>query len=103
MKKDKHKTKIIFRYWRISKDVIAIFPEVPGDMNPYTCQSYERTGQHSACTPDGIIQESRLATPKEYNDLKVELESNFGYNLTIIKKHLSSHTETRRKGLSRIK
>ena len=100
MKKDKHKTKVIFRYWK--NGIIAIFPELPGDNNIYTCMSYKHTGQHGAYHPDGIIQESRLATPEEYNDLKIELETQVEYNLQIIKKHLSSHLETRRKELSKI-
>ncbi len=90
-----NKTKVIFRFWKISNEVIAIFPEEPGNTNPMTCSSYEHIGQHGACNPYGIIQESRLATPEEYKDLKEELES-IGYDLTIIKRHRYHHLEKRR-------
>ena len=102
MKQDTNKTKVIFRYWKDS--IIAIFPEIPGDPNVYTCSSYQHIGQHGACDPEGIIDDkgSRLATPEEYNDLKIELETQVGYNLQIIKRNRYSHTETRRKEFKRI-
>ena len=93
------KTKVIFRFWNVSQEVIAIFPELPGDSNPSTCMSYEHMGQHGACNPDGIIQESRLALPEEYEDLKKELES-CGYDLIIIKRHRYHHIEKRKEALS---
>jgi len=92
---DKEKTKVIFRHWR--GNVIAIFPEDPGNNDPYTCSSYEHVGQHGACDPQGIIGDSKLATPEEYKDLKNELENQVGYNLQIIKKHTQSHLNTRKR------
>lgn len=101
MEKDKFKTKVIFRFWKESKDVIAIFPEDTGDMSPYTCSSYEHVGQHGACNPFHIIDSSRLAKPEEYADLKAELENHCGYNLVVIKRNRQEFTEQRRKQLKR--
>jgi hypothetical protein len=102
MEKDKFKTKVIFRFWKESKDVIAIFPEHTGDMNPYTCSSYEHIGQHGACNPRMIIENSRLAKSDEYADLKAELENHCGYDLVVIKRNRQEFIEERRKQLERV-
>lgn len=99
MNKNEYKSKVIFRFWK--KDIIAIFPEELGDSSPYTCSSYMHLGQHSACNPHHIIDHSRLATPKEYNDLKEELES-IGYNLIIIKRYRQDHLKTRKQEFKNI-
>jgi len=80
-------TKVIFRKWPKSHDVIAVFPELPGDCNPYrTCLSYEHLGQHGAITLDfGNGKWTKPASPAEYADLKAELES-IGYTLRIAKR-----------------
>ena len=44
----KDKTKVIFRKFDESDDIIAIFPEVPGTNNGWDCQSYMLVGQHGA-------------------------------------------------------
>lgn len=75
------KTKVIFRHWK--GDVIAIFPEIPGDMSPYTCMSYQHVGQHGACDPYGIIADSRPATLIERWPLRKELMC-LGYKLQVI-------------------
>jgi len=93
------KTKVIFRFWKRSQSVIAIFPEVPGDMELHTCSSYEHMGQHGACCPASIIQDSRPASDYEYKDLKEELENQAGYNLQIVKRYTQNHTEVREKEL----
>ena len=50
MQQDQHKTKVIFRKLK-DGDIIALFPELPGDMNPYhTCESYMHVGQHGAAS-----------------------------------------------------
>jgi hypothetical protein len=100
------KTKVIFRVWtgkhKTGDDVIAIFPQVPGDSSAYTCLSYEHCGQHGSCNPEIVVQSSRLATPAEYKPLARELRR-IGYRLDIakrlnyadrqiIRRHLSSVT-----------
>ena len=92
---DTKKTKVIFRYWKDNScpgnEVIAIFPELAGNSDPSICQSYQHIGQHGACNPYHIIDNSRLATEAEYTILKRELECHYGYNLKVVKKHRYSH------------
>ena len=76
------KTKVIFKYWK--SGVIALFPELAGDNNPYrTCESYQHLGQHGAASVD--LSSLKAATPYQYASLKVELEQ-IGYDLLIVKK-----------------
>jgi len=74
-------TKVIFRKFHPEKggDVIAIFPELPGDGNPYrTCLSYQHIGQHGAITLDYTQFTFPLIQRREYEDLYFELVS-IGY------------------------
>lgn len=76
------KTKVIFRKYRKSGEIIAMFPELPGN-NQYwlTCLSYLHVGQHGAASVE-LVFHTLPATPDEYSDLKAELES-IGYDLHI--------------------
>lgn len=79
------KTKVIFRkmYPEHGGEVIAIFPELAGDSNPYrTCQSYQHTGQHGAITLDYARFTFPLVNSGEYEALKDELEA-IGYELDV--------------------
>ena len=58
-------------------------------------------GQHSACDPGYVIQDTRPATKEEYSDLKQELEG-IGYNIEVIQKNRSYFYETRLDKLRRI-
>lgn len=76
------KTKVIFKYWK--SGVIALFPELAGDNNPYrTCLSYQHFGQHGSASVD--LARLNPANPMQYSSLKVELEQT-GYDLEIVKK-----------------
>lgn len=113
MKKDKHVTKVIFRYWfpidddvfpwtpgksygngRIAArarkqgygEVIALFPEIPTENDGRYCQSYQHIGQHCGAGYHGVISTSVPATKSEYKDLKKELEKLHGYNLKVVQK-----------------
>ena len=93
------KTKVIFRKWKDTGDIIAIFPELPGDINPITCLSYMTIGQHSACDPYYLIQDAtKPVSPKEYLSLANEL-SRIGYELEIIHRNRYSFYFTRRNAL----
>lgn len=78
------KTKVIFK--KITGgEVIALFPELAGDNNPYkTCLSYVRVGQHGAAQIEWASM-MKAANPMQYTSLKVELEQ-IGYDLEIVKK-----------------
>jgi len=93
MQKDDYKTKVIFRKWK-DGDIIALFPELPGDMNPYrTCESYMHIGQHSAASVD-LTNVIKLASPEEYASLFAELES-IGYNLRVCKRFTQKDLQAR--------
>lgn len=78
-------------------DVFAYFPNINHDVRGEFKTSYSHIGQHSACHPD-YADESRLATPEEYNDLKNELENQVGYNLEIITSNEPDVNETTTSG-----
>jgi len=96
------KTKVIFRKFK-NGDVIAIFPEMLGNWKTHTCESYMHIGQHGACDPQYLIDEiTKLATPDEYNDLKLELES-IGYDLQVCKRQSYNMIQVKKSKLERIK
>jgi hypothetical protein len=80
---DLEETIVVFRTWRDTGEVIALFPGLPepGDM----VSSYMHTGQHSAADYAGVVAATRPATEQEYEDLAEELEDR-GYRLCIRKK-----------------
>lgn len=83
--KDTETTLVVFRKFKDSGNVIALFPEV--DHNGRECSSYMYIGQHGPADYDHCIDTTIPATPAEYADLKKELES-IGYNLKIRKKYI---------------
>lgn len=79
------KTKAIFLVNENNDDVFAFFPEEEANMYVSEMKtSYSHIGQHSACHLD-YARESRLATKKEYSELKTELET-IGYDLELVTK-----------------
>ena len=90
--------KVIFRRFKSTTDIIAIFPEIPGTRDIHTCESYMHLGQHSPCTID-IIADTVLANEHEYKDLYNELIQQ-GYNLKIGKRITSFDSALRRLRLS---
>ena len=86
------KTKVIFRVFKTKpKSVIALFPEIPADLDR-NCMSYMHIGQHSAADYFHLVAGShaatRPATEEEYHGLMVELQR-IGYDLEIYKKRTS--------------
>lgn len=87
MKKDEHKTIVVFRTYRDGGDVLALFPaEV---YNGHLCESYQRIGQHGGADYSHCIKITKPASPSEYASLKRELEG-IGYNLNIKKRYSPS-------------
>lgn len=76
---------VIFRKFRRGGDIIAYFPEIQATMSKAECMSYMHIGQHGAASYDCIHTLTKPATPKEYADLKKELED-IGYKLEIRKR-----------------
>lgn len=100
MDKDKHETAVLFRkYPNIEGGaILALFPELPGDMQLDTCCSYQRIGQHGAAHLRGCIDGTRVAKPAEYEPIKRELES-IGYRLIVYKRTRRAFDTARRQAL----
>lgn len=96
---DKAKTKVIFRQWKIGCEIIALFPEIAGDITGRYCMSYMRTGQHSSATPE-IIKDTKPVSGHDYYPLYKELTS-LGYNLQIVKRFTNKHHEIRKSQVKR--
>jgi hypothetical protein len=86
---------VVFRRWRDTGDVIALFPELPADLSGDCCDAYEHVGQHGGADYHGVIQQT---TPCSLNDaaaLAQELRT-IGYKLRPIKRFGRVHHEARR-------
>jgi hypothetical protein len=83
MKENIEITEVIFRIFK-DKQVIALFPYIIE--HEYDILSYMIIGQHSKADYDYIMRQTKLAKESEYNDIKNELENEFGYNLKVISK-----------------
>lgn len=86
MQKDTDKTVVIFRVFKDSDNVLALFPFEPGDNKPGTCSSYMHMGQHSSADYNHCLDITRPAKANEYESLRKELENHVGYNLRIRKR-----------------
>jgi len=78
-------TLVIFRKWRDSGDIIALFPEIPSDAHGWFCEAYEHVGQHGGADYHGVIQATKPATEREAVPLAEEL-CRIGYSLKPIKR-----------------
>lgn len=78
-------TVVVFRKWRDTGEVIALFPQIDGGRG--LCSSFEHVGQHGGADYDGVISRTDPATEDEYADLKKELESEpYNYKLIVRKR-----------------
>lgn len=64
--------KVVFRVF--DGEVLALFPELPGTNDRWTCTCYAHIGQHSSADIHHVVNNSRPATVEEYFDLLRELE-----------------------------
>lgn len=93
-------TKVIFRKFS-DGEVIALFPEMPGIMNPATCQSYVHYGQHGSASA-GLSRCTKPAKESEYAGLLRELVS-IGYDdLKICQRFTRGDYLTRRREIDRV-
>lgn len=95
MKKDKEKTKTVFRVWP-GGEVIALFPQIAASVHGWLCQSYMHVGQHSGADTNAVVWQTRPAKPKEYGPLLKELKQ-LGYNPQIAKRCLYKDFQIRKK------
>ena len=87
--------RVVFRKWRNSSDIIALFPEIPTDIIGSFCLSYERVGQHAAADYYGVINHTSSAKPHEFAGLADELVR-VGYHVKPLKRTSQRHHERRR-------
>jgi len=88
--------RVVFRKWRDTGSVIALFPEIPTDLQGWYCEAYEHVGQHGGADYHGVIRATRPAKPTEYRSLANELDG-IGYRVKPVKRASSRHHEQRRK------
>ena len=73
---------VIFRQWRDTGSVLALFPEIAADHQGH-CECYEHIGQHGGADYFGVIQATRPAKSDASKALAAELTQQ-GYNLKFI-------------------
>lgn len=99
-------TKVIFRRWRKTGTLIALFPEVPTSHRfSHFCLSYEKVGQHSECDLLAVISNT---TPADEQDrdvqlLKKELEQEYGYILDVRKKYTVQMWAAKRRAINELR
>ena len=88
-------TLVIFRRWKDTGSVIALFPELPADYQGQFCDAYEHIGQHGGACYYVVIQATKSATADESASLAKEL-TRIGYRLRPIKRASYKVHEARR-------
>jgi hypothetical protein len=86
-------TKVIFRRFH-NGEVIALFPQLAGTMDAFTCLSYQTIGQHGSASVD-LTHCTRLAKADEYAELSAELRR-LGYDLHVARRFTSADLAERR-------
>lgn len=89
------KTKVLFRRYKGTSDIVALFPRLPATPNPAYCLSYMHIGQHGAADPNGCIFMTVPAKPEEYSSLEAQL-IRVGYKLKIAKRTTRADYEARK-------
>lgn len=87
--------KVVFRKWKDTGNVIALFPELPADIHGRFCDDFMQVGQHGGADYHGVIGQTVPATPDECAALSVELRR-IGYRLKPLKRASWRHHERRR-------
>ena len=83
MKKEEEQVEVIFRKYKVDGQVIALFPHIV-ELPNGSIMCYMHMGQHGTADYQQVVKDTTLAVPSEYQPLKNELISEFGYNLLII-------------------
>jgi hypothetical protein len=86
---------VVFRRWKDSGDIIALFPELPSDLSGDHCDAYEHVGQHGGADYHGVVQHTKPCSPNDAADLAAELRT-IGYKLRPRKRASRIHHEARR-------
>ena len=95
-------TLVIFRRWRDTGDIIALFPEHPSDYQGCFCDAYEHVGQHGGADYHGVVQATKPVTVDDAKDLLEEL-TRIGYTLKPIRRASQQNHEARRAEARRVR
>ena len=90
---------VVFRRWRDTGEVIALFPELPADLGGDYCDSYMHVGQHGGADFHGVVQQTTPCSPEASADLAAELAT-IGYHLRPIGRASRVHHDNRRRTAS---
>lgn len=88
------KTIVIFRRWKDTGNVVAIFPEIPSDNQGYMCEMFEHHGQHTGRDCRGVVGRTTPAKGPDVKALARELRGR-GYRLLIRRKAHHTYAEKR--------
>lgn len=75
----------VFRKWRSTGTIIALFPAIACDRTGTKCACYEHVGQHGGADYHRVIAATVPATEAESRPLAKELER-IGYTLRPVKR-----------------
>jgi hypothetical protein len=92
---NEQETLVIFRRWRVTGDIIALFPELPSESEGRFCDAYEHVGQHGGADYHGVVRATRPVSVDDAGDLIAEL-TRIGYRLKPIKRASQRVHESRR-------
>lgn len=96
-------TPVIFRKWRDTGEVLALFPAEPGTLDPTTCSSFATIGGHCSADLHGVMRRTVPATKREYAEtFKVLTGSNYGYRLRVLSRTSPHHYDARRAAINHI-
>ena len=86
---------VVFRRWKDSGDVIALFPELPSDLFGDYCDSYMHIGQHGGADYHGVVQHTTPCSLDDVGALAAELRT-IGYRLRPVTRTSRAHHDARR-------
>jgi hypothetical protein len=93
---------VVFRRWKDTGDIIALFPEIPADLLGHYCLSYEHICQHGAANFERVMRHSKDVSPVESAGLARELAL-LGYDLKPIRRVSHRHHKLRRQMAERLR
>lgn len=78
-------TFVVFRRWKDTGDLIALFPELPSDYLGHFVDSYMHVGQHGGADYHGVVRATTVANAEDAAELIRELKG-IGYILKPIQR-----------------
>jgi hypothetical protein len=88
--------KVLFRVWKEDGELVALFPELPGDEAAWSCTFYVFQGGHGSANCRTVIDHTRPARPEEYAELLRHLGT-LGYTRLKVVKRLTRDMILRRR------